>query len=98
MKTTVKDIIQQLEKLNPNDAVFFTLYTKEDVKVFEHYDPVSNEIVYPYNDELAEQVLSNLDCYDIIYETVYKCMNDEISYQVDKLYKQENITLEPASY
>jgi len=98
MKTTVKDVINQLEKMNPNDTVFSLLYTKQDVKELEHYDPVTNEIVYPYTDELAELVLSNLDCYDVIYETVYKCMNDEVSYQVDQLSKQENITLEPASY
>lgn len=98
MKQTVKDVIQQLEKMNPNDVIFSLIFTKEDIKAFEHYDPVSNEIVYPYNDELAEEVLSYMDGYDSIYEYVYKCMNDEISYQVDKLSRQENIKVEPASY
>jgi hypothetical protein len=99
MKTTVKDLIHQLEKQNPNETVFALIYTKDDVKEFEHYDPVSNEVVYPYNDELADNVLSNMDCYDVIYECIHKCMNDEISYQVDQLSKKENInTLEPASY
>lgn len=98
MKQTVKDVIHSLEKRDPNEQVFYLLYTKDDVKELEHYDPVTNQIVYPYNDDLAEQVLSNLDCYDVIYETVYKCMIDEVSYQVDQLAKKENITLEPASY
>ena len=87
MKKTVKDIIHQLEKMNPNDTVFALIYTKQDVKEFEHYD-----------DELAEGVLINLDCYDVIYETVYNCMQEEVSYQVDQLAKKENITHEPASY
>ena len=98
MKTTVKDLIHQLEKMNPNETVFSLLYTKEDVKELEHYDPKTNEIVYPYNDELADEVLSNMDCYDVIYETVYNCMQEEVSHQVDKLSKMENIKLEPASY
>jgi len=99
MKQSVKDIINQLEKLNPNETIFSLIYTKNDVKELEHYDPITGQIVYPYNDELAEQVLSNLDCYDVIYETIYKCMNDEVSYQVDQLAKKENInTLESASY
>ena len=99
MKQSVKDVINQLEKMNPNDSVFALIYTKDDVKELEHYDPITGQIVYPYNDELAEQVLSNLDCYDVIYETIYKCMNDEVSYQVDQLSKKENInTLESASY
>ena len=99
MKTTVKDVINQLEKMNPNDSIFSLIYTKEDVKEFEHYDPDTNEVVYPYNDELADNVLSNLDCYDVIYECIYKCMNDEISYQVDKQSRLDNAKqLEPASY
>lgn len=98
MKTTVKDLIHQLEKQNPNETVFALIYTKDDVKELEHYDPITGQIVYPYNDELAEHVLSNMDCYDVIYETIYKCMNDEVSYQVDKLSREENITVESASY
>lgn len=98
MKTTVKDVINQLEKRDPNDTVFALIYTKDDVKELEHYDPKTNTIINPYNDQLAELVLSNLDCYDVIYETVYRCMSDEVSYQIDQLSKQENITLEPASY
>ena len=99
MKTTVKDVINQLEKMNPNDSIFALIYTKEDVKDMEHYDPVTNEVVYPYNDELADNVLSNLDCYDVIYECIYKCMNDEISYQVDKQSRLDNAKqLESASY
>lgn len=98
MKYTVKDIINQLEKRDPNEPVFYLLYTKDDVKELEHYDHNKKEFVYPYNEELAEQVLSNLDCYDVIYETVYKCMQDEVSYQVDQLSKKENIKLESASY
>jgi hypothetical protein len=98
MKQTVKDVINQLEKRDPNEPVFYLLYTKDDVKELEHYDPVTNELVYPYNDNLAEQVLSNLDCYDVIYETIYKCMSDEVSYQVDQLSKLENVKVESASY
>jgi len=99
MKQTVKDVMYQLEKMNPNDTVFSLLYTKQDVKELEHYDPVTNQVVYPYTDELAEEVLSNLDCYDVIYETVYKCMNDEVSYQVDKLSRQEDTNaVESPSY
>jgi GTPase Era involved in 16S rRNA processing len=99
MKTTVKDVINQLEKLNPNDTVFSIIYTKDNVKEdLEHYNYNRTENVYPYNDELAEQVLINLDCYDSIYETIYKSVRDEISYQVDQLSRKENITLEPASY
>lgn len=99
MKSTVKDLIHQLEKLNPNDTVFSLIYTKDDVKEnLEHYNYNHTDIVYPYNDDLAEQVLSSMDGYDIIYETVYNCMSDEVSYQVDQLAKKENITLEAASY
>ncbi len=99
MKQTVKDLIHQLEKMNPNDTVFSLVYTKDDVKEnLEHYNYNQSESVYPYNDELADEVLSNMDCYDVIYEKIYNCMSDEISYQVDQLSKKENITLEPASY
>ncbi len=99
MKQIVKDVISQLEKLNPNDTVFSIIYTKDDIKEdLEHYNYNRTENVYPYNDELAENVLINLDCYDVIYETIYKSVRDEISYQVDQLSRKENITLEPASY
>lgn len=99
MKQTVKDVINQLEKLNPNDTVFALIYTKDDVKEnLEHYNYNHTENIYPYNDELAEQVLINLDCYDVIYERVYNCMQEEVSYQVDQLSKKENIKLESASY
>jgi uncharacterized membrane-anchored protein YhcB (DUF1043 family) len=99
MRTSVKDLINQLEKLNPNDLVFALLYTKDDVKELQHYDSQTNEVVYPYNDELAELVLQSMDDYDSIYEHIYNCMEQEISYQVDQLAKKENInTPEPASY
>jgi GTPase Era involved in 16S rRNA processing len=99
MKQTVKDVINQLEKLDPNETVFSIIYTKDNVKEdLEHYNYNRTENVYPYNDELAEQVLINLDCYDSIYETIYKSVRDEVSYQVDQLSRKENITLEPASY
>ena len=99
MKQTVKDLIHQLEKLNPNDTVFSIIYTKENVKEdLEHYNYNRTEKVYQYNDELAENVLINLDCYDVIYETIYKSVRDEISYQVDQLSRKENIQLESASY
>ena len=99
MRTSVKDLINQLEKLNPNDLVFALLYTKDDVKELQHYDSQTNEVVYPYNDELAELVLQSMDDYDSIYEHIYNCMEQEISYQIDQLAKKENInTPEPASY
>ena len=98
MKRTVKDVINELEKRDPNEPVFGVIYTKDDVKGLEEYDPVTQEIVYPYNDELAEAVLSNLDDYDVIYQCIYNCMHSEVSYQVDQLSKKENIQLEPASY
>lgn len=98
MKQTVKDVINQLEKMNPNDTVFSLIYSKDDVKELEHYDPDSNTITNPYNDELAERVLSNMDCYDVIYETIYKCMVDEVSYQVDKLSRENTIQQEAPSY
>jgi uncharacterized membrane-anchored protein YhcB (DUF1043 family) len=99
MRTSVKDLINQLEKLNPNDSVFALLYTKDDVKELQHYDSQTNEVVYPYNDELAELVLQSMDDYDSIYEHIYNCMEQEISYQIDQLAKKENInTPEPASY
>ena len=99
MKQTVKDVINQLEKLDPNETVFSIIYTKNDVKELEHYDPKTDEIVYPYTDELAEQVLINMDCYDVIYEKIYNCMQDEVSYQVDKLSRQESIQqVEQPSY
>ncbi len=98
MKQTVKDVINQLEKLDPNETIFSLIYTKEDVKDFEHYDYQSNETVYPYTNELADNVLSNLDCYDVIYETIHKAMHEEISYQVDQLYKLESIKVEAPSY
>jgi hypothetical protein len=99
MRTSVKDLINQLEKLNPNDSVFALLYTKDDVKELQHYDSQTNEVVYPYNDELAELVLQSMDDYDSIYEYIYNCMEQEISYQIDQLAKKENInTPEPASY
>lgn len=99
MKQSVKDVINQLEKLNPNETIFSLLYTKQDVKELEHFDPITGQIVYPYNDDLAESILINLDCYDVIYETIYKCMSEEASYQVDQLSKKENVnTPEPASY
>ena len=46
MKTTVKDVINQLEKRDPNDTVFALIYTKDDVKELEHYDPKTNTIVF----------------------------------------------------
>lgn len=99
MRTSVKDLINQLEKLNPNDSVFALLYTKDDVKELQHYDSQTNEVVYPYNDELAELVLQSMDDYDSIYEYIYNCMEQEMSYQLDQLAKKENInTPEPASY
>lgn len=98
MKQTVKDLIHQLEKMNPNETVFSLLYTKEDVKELEHYDPDSNTITNPYNDELAERVLSNMDNYDVIYECIYNCMSDEVSYQVDKLSRENTIQQEAPSY
>jgi len=99
MKQTVKDVINQLEKLNPNETVFSIIYTKDNVKEdLAHYNYNQTENIYPYNDELAENVIINLDCYDSIYETIYKSARDEISYQVDQLSRKENITLEPASY
>ena len=99
MRTSVKYLINQLEKLNPNDSVFALLYTKDDVKELQHYDSQTNEVVYPYNDELAELVLQSMDDYDSIYEYIYNCMEQEISYQIDQLAKKENInTPEPASY
>jgi GTPase Era involved in 16S rRNA processing len=99
MKKTVKDLIQQLEKMNPNETVFSIIYTKENVKEdLEHYNYNRTENVYPYNDELAENVLINLDCYDSIYETIYKSVRDEISYQVDQLSRKENLQFESASY
>jgi hypothetical protein len=99
MKQTVKDVINQLEKLDPNETIFSVIYTQKNVKEdLEHYDHNTGEIVYPYNDELAEQVLINLDCYDVIYETIYKSVRDEMSYQVDQLSRKENIKLESASY
>ena len=99
MRTSVKDLINQLEKLNPNYLFFALLYTKDDVKELQHYDSQTNEVVYPYNDELAELVLQSMDDYDSIYEHIYNCMEQEISYQVDQLAKKENInTPEPASY
>lgn len=99
MKITVKDLIHQLEKQDPNETIFALIYTKDDVKELEHYDPITGQVVYPYDDELAELVLSSMDGYDSIYEYIYSCMEQEISYQVDQLAKKENInTLEPASY
>lgn len=98
MKRTVKDLINQLEKLNPNDVIFSLIYTKEDVKELEHYDPITNEVIYPYDDELAEKVLSNMDDYDSIYEYIYNCMEQEISYQVDQISKLENVKEESPSY
>lgn len=99
MKKTVKDLIQQLEKMNPDETIFYLVYTKQDVKELEHFDPITGQVVYPYNDDLAESILINLDCYDSIYEQVYNCMSEEASYQVDQLAKKENIhTPEPASY
>jgi hypothetical protein len=98
MKQTVKDLIHQLEKMNPNDTIFALIYTKEDVKELEHYDYGSDEIVNPYNDELAEVVLSNMENYDSIYEQVYDCMQQEVSYQVDRLSKLENVKVESPSY
>ncbi len=93
MKQTVKDLMQQLEKMNPNETIFSLLYTKQDVK-----DPITNEVGYPYNDDLAESILINLDCYDSIYEQVYKCMSEEASYQVDQLARKENVKVESPSY
>lgn len=99
MKQTVKDLINQLEKLDPNETIFSVIYTKQNVKEdLEHYNYNRTDNVYPYNDELAEQVLINLDCYDSIYETIYKSARDEISYQVDQLSRKENLQLESASY
>ena len=99
MKQTVKDIINQLEKLDPNETIFSVIYTTQNIKEdLEHYNYNRTENVYPYNDELAENVLINLDCYDVIYETIYKSVRDEMSYQVDQLSKKENIKLESASY
>ncbi len=98
MKQTVKDLINQLEKRDPNETVFYLVYTKDDVKELEHYDSDKKEFVYPYNEELAESVLINMDCYDVIYETVYNCMQDEVSYQVDQLSRQTTHQIESPSY
>ena len=99
MKQTVKDVINQLEKLDPNETIFSVIYTTHNIKEdLAHYDYNRNELVYPYNDELAEAVLSNMDNYDVIYQCIYNCMHSEVSYQVDQLSRKENIKVESASY
>jgi len=71
----VKDLINELELLNPNDSVFSLYYTKEDVKQLEYY---TEENTYPYDDYLAESTIDSLNNDSQIIEIVSNYVMDRL--------------------
>ena len=71
----VKDLINELELLNPNDSVFSLYYTKEDVKRLEYY---TEENTYPYDDYLAESTIDSLNNDSQIIEIVSNYVMDRL--------------------
>jgi hypothetical protein len=71
----VKDLINELELLNPNDSVFSLYYTKEDVKQLDYY---TEENTYPYDDYLAESTIDSLNNDSQIIEIVSNYVMDRL--------------------
>lgn len=74
MSKTVKDLINYLECLNPNEPIACWLYTTEDVKGIENFAEGN-----PYTEELAETVIDNLHYYDSIIDVIHDSIKSEIS-------------------
>tara|TARA_B100000902_G_C26746377_1_gene638670 strand:+ start:227 stop:538 length:312 start_codon:yes stop_codon:yes gene_type:complete len=87
----VKDLISELELLNPNESIFALYYTKEDVKQLDYYCTDC----YPYNDNLAEKTISKLsedgDVKDIVDKLVTITMRDDTSYLVQEECRFDNV-------
>ena len=75
MNKRVKDLISELELLNPNESVFSLYYTKEDVKQLEYY---TEENTYPYDDYLAESTIDSLHNDSQIKEIVSDYVMDRL--------------------
>jgi len=86
MSKTVKDLINYLEILNPNESIACWLYTKEDIQGVQNYADGN-----PYTDELAERVIDNLREYDSITDTIHDAIQSEISNQVHHTSKPKEI-------
>ena len=74
MNKRVKDLISELELLNPNESVFSLYYTKEDVKQLEYYQ----DNTYPYDDYLAESTIDSLHNDSQIKEIVSDYVMDRL--------------------
>ena len=74
MNKRVKDLISELELLNPNESVFSLYYTKEDVKGLEYYQ----DNTYPYDDYLAESTIDSLNNNSQIREIVSKYIMERL--------------------
>jgi len=75
MTKTVKDLINYLECLNPNEPIACWLYTTEDVKGLEKNFANGK----PYTEELAETVIHNLQDYDNIVDIIHDAIKSELS-------------------
>ena len=95
MTKRVKDLISELELLNPNESIFALYYTKDDVKKLEYYCTDC----YPYTDELAEQTISKLtedgDVKSTVDKLVTNTMREDTSYLVQSecKYDGDNMVL-----
>ena len=95
MTKRVKDLISELELLNPNESIFCLYYTKDDVKKLEYYCTDC----YPYTDELAEQTISKLtedgDVKNTVDKLVTNTMREDTSYLVQSecKYDSDNMVL-----
>lgn len=75
MNKRVKDLISELELLNPNESIFSLYYTKEDVKQLEYY---TEDNSYPYDDYLAESTIDSLHNDSHVKEIVSKYIMDRL--------------------
>lgn len=79
MAKTVKDLINYLECLNPNESIACWLYTTEDVKGVENFADGN-----PYTEELAKRVIDNLQDYDNIVDAIHDAIKSELSASVHR--------------
>lgn len=91
MTKRVKDLISELELLNPNESIFALYYTKEDVKQLDYYCTDC----YPYTDELAEKTITKLtedgDVKSTVDKLVTNTMRDDTSYLVQEECRLDSI-------
>lgn len=81
----VKDLINELELLDPNESIFCLYYTKDDVKQLTDYYSTD---CYPYTNELVEKTLTKLtedgEIKNVVDKLVTNTMRDDTSYLVQE--------------